>query len=151
MHKYITRHHFTFYVHFLACCIQMTNCGPRNIFVFINMKLYINGCYFFTRQRDTGSLSKKLGPNCINESSLFSPQHFPINVANLPNSCSQIATFTVLVLKGCSKQQATCWYRLRTANRNITTPPSICFAVESRVLLVKDSKGQKINKRTCNV
>jgi len=35
-----------FHVHFLTCCVRMTRCGPRDSFVFINFKLYINGFYF---------------------------------------------------------------------------------------------------------
>ena len=88
-----SRQHCTLCVHLLACWIQMTIFGPSKIFVFINMKLYLNGCYFVTRPRDT----KPIRQNRENNISLFSAHLYPTNVAKLPK-CRTI-TLTVMVAR----------------------------------------------------
>ena len=68
---------------------------PCNIIVFINQKLYLNGCFFVTRPHDTGCLSKPKRPKMRKYSLLFSTQLYASNVANLPNCCN--ITLTVMV------------------------------------------------------
>jgi hypothetical protein len=85
-----------FYIHLLACCIQMTSCGSRNIIVFITLSFYLNGCYFCHQsETETECLSKPIEPNRTNYKSLFSTKLYPINVANLSNCCN--ITLTVMV------------------------------------------------------
>jgi hypothetical protein len=68
---------------------------PCNIFVFINLKLYLNVCIFVTRRRDTRCLSKPKGQKLRKYSSLFSTQLYTPNVANHQNCCN--ITLTVIV------------------------------------------------------
>jgi hypothetical protein len=90
-----THHYGMFYVHFLTCCIPMTRCGPRNIFVFINLGFTWMVVIFVARPRDTGCVSKPGELKRRKYSSLFSTQLYPINVANLPNCCN--ITLSVMV------------------------------------------------------
>jgi hypothetical protein len=85
-------HYCTLCKHFLACCFQVTSCGPRNIFVFLNLKIYLNGCYFCHQK--AWHQSKKATQE-ETKCSLFSTQLYPLNFANLPNCCNM--TLTVMV------------------------------------------------------
>jgi len=46
--------------------------------------------------------------------------------------------------KRCSKQQASCWYRLLTADQNIGTASSICFVLRHGCCLVWNIKSTRV-------
>jgi hypothetical protein len=76
----------------------MTSCGPVTFFVFINLKLHLNGCYLCQQHAcSAGYLSKTKGPNLRKYSSLFSTQLYRTNVANLPNWCNIFLTVMLSV------------------------------------------------------
>jgi hypothetical protein len=119
----------------------MKSCGPRNIFVFINLN-FTEWFLFLSTHQVTITEEDHIGGK---NSSLFSTQTFPPNVSNLPNCCIFTLTVMVAIQSDGSQHQAACRYRLLTAGQNIGIAASICFAVTSRVL---PSKEHKINKRT---
>jgi hypothetical protein len=85
-------------VEYIYIYIYITRCRQSNISVFINSKLYMNGCYSLSPDSVTClsvCLSKPGGLKRRKYRSTFSTQLYPISVANLPICCN--ITLTVMV------------------------------------------------------
>jgi hypothetical protein len=82
-------------------CIHMTSCGARNVFVLINIKLYLYGNYFCHQLCKSRELVRR-------DHSSFSIQLYPIKFANVTNCCNTTVTSMVVMQSDVRKLNPLC-------------------------------------------